>query len=165
MGSLAILRFAGVKPLRCLLPDPNNSPNIHPSPTGHHLLLLKMPPALGLNPLRWQPDSSAVFLLLLASELSPVCQYSCNEVLQSEATFPSFLVIILGGSVGFGGFFGEKSQCRALVPQLPCSPNTVHWYLFRALSQFSVHLAASYPQQTELIFRVRFGETLYQMLC
>lgn len=124
MGSLAILRFAGVKPLRCLLPDPNNSPNIHPSPTGHHLLLLKMPPALGLNPLRWQPDSSAVFLLLLVSELSPVCQYSCNEVLQTEATFPSFLVIILGGSVGFGVFFFVRKASAELCSHSSPAPQT-----------------------------------------
>lgn len=109
MGSLAILRFAGAKALKCFLPGPNNSPNIHPSPTGHHLLLLKMPPALGLSP----PTPSEgnltpllPFFLLLASELSPVCQYSCNKVLQAEATFLFFLIIIiLEGALLVWGFF------------------------------------------------------------
>lgn len=177
MGSLAILHCAGAKALRCSLPGPNNSPNIHPSPMGHQLLLPKMPPALGLS----QPPSPSkgnmtlpmvwfgIFSALLSSELFLVCQYSCYKVPQTEVTFLGcffFSIIILRVFCSFGIFFShKKSQFTHLLPQLPLSPNAAQCFLLRALSQFSVHLAASYPRQTELILRVRFGETLYQMLC
>lgn len=138
MGSLAILHCAGAKALRCSLPGPNNSSNIHPSPMGHQLLLPKMPPALGLS----QPPSPSkgnmtlpmvwfgFFSALLSSELSLVCQYSCYKVPQTEVTFLGwffFSIIILGVFCSFGIFFSHKKAsshiCSHSSPQM--QPNAI----------------------------------------
>lgn len=136
MGSLAILHCAGAKALRCSLPGPNNSPNIHPSPMGHQLLLPKMPPALGLSqPLSPSKGNMTLpmvwfgfFSALLSSELSLVCQYSCYKVPQTEVTFLGwfffFQLLFWGFSVVLGFFFPIKKPVHTSAPTaLPkCSP-------------------------------------------